>query len=58
LGALALIWAGVKVGGTGGDLVYRYGAGSAYGTSATVGQAGDVAREARLDRGDDHEGDR
>ena len=58
VGALALIWAGVQVGGTGGDLVYRYGAGSAYGTSATVGRSGEVAREVRLGRGDDHEEDR
>lgn len=55
VGALALIWAGVQVGRTGGDLVYRYGAGSAYGPSATAGLSGEVARQGRTDRDDDRE---
>jgi uncharacterized membrane protein len=55
VGALALVGAGVQVGRTGGDLVYRHGAASAY-TSPESGSA--IGEIARGNRGGDDDDDR
>lgn len=45
-GAFALVAAGVQVGHSGGQLVYRHGAASAYANAAGAPQAGQAARAA------------
>jgi uncharacterized membrane protein len=44
VGTVLLVGAGVQVGRTGGDLVYRHGAASAYTTPRANGASADVAR--------------
>lgn len=50
LGSVALLGAGYRVGHSGGELVYQYGAASAYTTGGTVERGGDVVREPGGDR--------
>lgn len=45
LGSVALLGAGYRVGHSGGELVYQYGAASAYTSGATVERGGEVVRE-------------
>jgi uncharacterized membrane protein len=54
-GSLGLVLAGIQVGGSGGDLVYRHGAASAYVEDATAGQwsAGITDPRARARPADD-----
>ena len=55
VGAVALIGAGVQVGKSGGDLVYRHGAASAYTDGARVTASGEELPETvRRDRDVDH----
>lgn len=54
IGALALVAAGVQVGHSGGNLVYRYGAASAY--TGADGQVG-VAAEGGSERGQEEDDD-
>lgn len=54
VGAVALVGAGVQVGKSGGDLVYRHGAASAYTTTSPVGSVDGV----RVDREDRKNRDR
>jgi uncharacterized membrane protein len=51
LGSVALLGAGYQVGHSGGELVYQYGAASAYTTGGTVERAGDVVTEGGRERG-------
>lgn len=50
LGSVALLGAGYRVGHSGGELVYQYGAASAYTMGGTVERGGDVVREPGGDR--------
>jgi len=50
LGSVALLGAGYRVGHSGGELVYQYGAASAYTRGGTVERGGDVVREPGGDR--------
>jgi len=53
-GAVGLIAAGVQVGHSGGSLVYRYGAASAYVNGAAPTGGPDGARGGRPSDGDEH----
>lgn len=60
LGSLALVGGAARVGHSGGELVYRYGAASAYasgtgGVADPARTANSVARVTRARAGDDHE---
>lgn len=50
VGAVVLIGAGIQVGGSGGDLVYKHGAANAYVSPAPAQESGEAAGEASRPR--------
>ena len=55
IGSLVLVLGAARVGHSGGQLVYRYGAANAYVPASTSAASGNEATLARSGRGDDHD---